>query len=162
MENTRALFQQAQEEYELQKQFHVESMFQTNQDASFLINKTWKDIQQKVFELIDALSIDPEKKRDYCKKLVGFRFVESLDELHKNKAVKVLLVPDREEKPKMQHFARVIDIVEKEDGDHSILCMNFPKKYAQYVFEEWITFQKCSEEEELILYANDVVVKTRT
>ena len=162
MEKTKALFQEAQEEYEKQKQFQVESMLQLDQNASFLINKTSKDIQQKVFEVIDALSIDPEKKREYCKKLVGFRFVELLDELHKNKAVKILLVPEQEKKPKMKHYARVVDIVEKEDGDHSILCMNFPKKYAQYVFEEWITFQKCSEEEELILYANDVLRCTPT
>jgi hypothetical protein len=120
----------------------------------YLENKTNSQISTDIAQLLNQTFNDPQKIEEYHKKLIGYRLVDELHELHKGKHVRWI----RRDNGKMTNGGIVTDIRFLDNGTH-ILCMNSMRRFIQYKFDECITFQKLTETELLLLmayeYAND-------
>ena len=112
----------------------------------YLENKTLNGITDEVYNCVRDICNDPIVQQQTCMKLVGYRVVEELHELHKGKHVRWI----RRTSSKLTNGGIVMDIKFLDNGTH-ILCMNSMKRFIQYKFDDCITFQKLSPTESLIL-----------
>ncbi len=121
------------------------STLETNKN-DYLENKTLNGITEDVYNCIRDMHCENETREKMCLKLVGYRLVEELHELHKGKHVRWI----RRDSSHLTNGGIVVDIKFLDDGTH-ILCMNSMKRFIQYKYDDCITFQKLSPTELLIL-----------
>jgi len=116
----------------------------------FLGNQTIDSITANVFDSLHQLPIDRPMLENHCKKLVGYRFVDELHLLHKGKYVRWIRhdLPD-----KLTKGAVVVDIQFGDLGAY-ILCRLVTGEFLKYRFDKCNTYQKLSDEEQLILLLN--------
>ena len=91
---------------------------------------------------------DIEEKKKICDKLIGYRFVENLNELHKGKHVRWI----RKSTNKLTNGGIIVDIKFLNNGIQ-ILCKNSMNRFIQYKYDECITYQKMNEAEQLVVMA---------
>ena len=111
-------------------------------------DKSLDSITETVYNTINMLNIEKDLRIDYCNRLLEYRFVDELNELHKGKHVRWV----RNDNKKLTTGGIVTDIKFTDNGTQ-ILCMNSSKRFVQYKWDECITFQKLTTEEQLILMA---------
>lgn len=121
------------------------STLETNKN-DYLENKTLNGITDDVYNCIRDIHVDNETQEQMCLKLVGYRLVEELHELHKGKHVRWI----RHGSSNLTNGGIVVDIKFLDNGTH-VLCMNSMKRFIQYKYDDCITFQKLSPTELLIL-----------
>lgn len=117
-----------------------------NDKNDYLENKTMADVTNTIFEMVNSMDLSIIEKGDICKKLVGYRLVDEIHELHKGKHVRWI------SKRKLTNGGIVMDIKFLDNGVH-VLCKNSQNRFIQYKFDNSPTFQKLSVEEQLILMA---------
>lgn len=116
----------------------------------YLENKSMEEIRQEINQYIDELNVENERKLSYSDKLIGYRLVDEIHELHKGKHVRWI----RKTNETLTNGGIVVDIKFTDNGTQ-ILCMGPKNRFIQYKFDECITFQKMSETEQLIIMAYD-------
>jgi hypothetical protein len=122
----------------------LDSLETTNND--YLENKTFDSITKEVYDSVNETIIDEQIREDICMKLVGYRLVDELQDLHKGKHIRWI----RRANSKLTNGGVVVDIKFLDNGTQ-ILCMNSGKRFIQYKYDECVTFQKLSQTESLIL-----------
>ena len=123
----------------------------------YLENKTTHMITNDIFEKISELNISEEFSKKICDKLIGYRYVDEIHELHKGKHVRWIRIAGKSIKQAetmLTNGGIITDIKFLDNGTH-ILCMNGGRRFIQYKFDECLTFQKMTSEEQLILMAYD-------
>lgn len=117
----------------------------------FLENQTIDSISANVFDSLVRLRIDKETVQSHCDKLIGYRYVDELHLLHKGKYVRWIRhdIPD-----KLVRGAVVVDI-QFGDFGANILCRLVTGDFLKYRFDKCNTYQKLTEEEQLILMLYD-------
>jgi len=123
-----------------------------NDKNDYLEKKSMKLITKEIYEKIEGLVISKDMKHDFCKKLVGYRLVDDVHELHKGKHIRWI----RESSPKLTltNGGLVTDIKFLDNGTH-VQCMSNGSRFIQFKFDDCIIFQKMSLEEQLIMMAYD-------
>ena len=117
----------------------------------FLKNHTIDSISTNVFESLAQLRIDKEIMKGHCDKLIGYRYVDELHLLHKGKYVRWI----RHDMPeKITKGAVVVDI-QFGDFGANILCRLVTGDYLKYRFDKCNTYQKLTDDEQLILTLYD-------
>jgi len=113
----------------------------------FLENQTLDSISVNVFDSLVRLGINKETLQTHCEKLVGYRYVDELHQLHKGKYVRWIRhdVPD-----KLVRGGIVVDI-QFGDFGANILCRLVTGDFLKYRFDKCNTYQKLTDEEQLIL-----------
>jgi len=119
-----------------------------NETNDYLENKTLDGITEEIYEGICDICDEKETQEKICLKLVGYRMIDELYELHKGKHVRWV----RRGTNKLTNGGIVVDIKFLDTGTH-ILCMNSMNRFIQYKYDECVTFQKMSSTEMLILMA---------
>ena len=119
-----------------------------NETNDYLENKTLDGITDEIYEGVCEICDEKEIQEKICLKLVGYRMVDELHELHKGKHVRWL----RRGTNKLTNGGIVVDIKFLDTGTH-ILCKNSMNRFIQYKYDDCITFQKLSSTEMLILMA---------
>jgi hypothetical protein len=119
-----------------------------NETNDYLENKTLDGITNEIYEEICDICDETEIQEKICLKLVGYRMIDELYELHKGKHVRWV----RRGTNKLTNGGIVVDIKFLDTGTH-ILCMNSMNRFIQYKYDECVTFQKMSSTEMLILMA---------
>jgi len=112
----------------------------------YLENKTLKTITDEIYNSICEVCTVQEEQEQMCLKLVGYRVVDELHELHKGKHVRWI----RRHSPKLTNGGIVVDVKFLDNGTH-VLCLNSAKRFIQYKYDDCITFQKLSPTESLII-----------
>jgi hypothetical protein len=112
----------------------------------YLEKKSGKEIENEVYDIINELDIGREKKLDYCKKLIGYRYIDNISELHKGKHIRWI------RNNNLTNGSIVVDVKFLDNGTQ-VLCMNALRKFHQIKYDSCILFQKMSLEEQLILMA---------
>lgn len=144
------IFEAALKDPSLLSNINIEDLIGSIEDDknNYLENKTTKMINEEIFNVIKKLDIPIEQKKTYCDKLIGYRYVYELHELHKGKHVRWI----RESNNNLTNGGIIVDIKFGSNGT-LVLCMNNQKKFIQYKFNECYTFQKMNETEQLIVMA---------
>jgi hypothetical protein len=125
-----------------------------NDKNDYLEEKTLDSISSDIFNIINNEHIPTDEKQKICFKLINYRHVDELHELHKGKHVRWL----RYGKSSLTNGGIVVDIKFLDTGTH-ILCKNSMNRFIQYKYDDCITFQKLSPTELLILMAYDYAQK---
>lgn len=119
-----------------------------NETNDYLENKTLDGITDEIYEGVCEICDEKEIQEKICLKLVGYRMVDELHELHKGKHIRWL----RRGTNKLTNGGIVVDIKFLDTGTH-ILCKNSMNRFIQYKYDDCVTFQKMSSTEMLILMA---------
>jgi YesN/AraC family two-component response regulator len=155
------IFENAMKDPELFSRLDIEKLLENieNEKNNYLDGKTMKSINDEIYEKISQFkSCDHQ---EICNKLIGYRYVDELHELHKGKHVRwIRLYKDttKMDDIKLTNGGIVTDIKFMNNGTH-VLCMNSMRRFIQYKFDECLTFQKLSMEEQLILMAYEHIEK---
>ena len=122
----------------------------------YLDNKTLDTISQEIFESINNLGITKEKQTDFCKKLLEYRYVDELFELHRGKFVRWI----RKTNPEiLTNGGIVVDVKFLDNGINILVKNSSIPRFIQYKFDDCLSFQKLSQEEQLILMAYEIINK---
>lgn len=155
-ENVEEIFKNALQDPSLLSAIDIDQLLSMtdNPKTDYLENRTMPELANDVSDALTQLLNDDQKILEYKIKLSGYRFVDELHEIHKGKHVRWI----RRENGKLTNGGIVVDIRFLDNGTH-ILCMNSMRKFIQYKFDDCLTFQKLTMEEQLILmayeYANE-------
>ena len=125
----------------------LESLESTQND--FLEGHTIDSIAENVFHSLKRLEfVDDTNLPEFCRKLVGYRHVDELHLLHKGKYVRWI----RKDTPTPQLMAGGI-VVDVKFGDAgvNVLVRTTSGRFTQYRFDKCLTYQKLTDEEQLIL-----------
>lgn len=148
------LLEEARADPTLLSQINVEELLDSIESVKndFLENQTLDSIANAVFEslktgLFNCRLIGRAQLEDYCQKLVGYRYVSELHVLHKGKYVRWIRMDSPQ---KMTVGGIVVDIKFGDDGAN-ILCRLSSGRFVQYRFDRCLTYQKLTDEEQLIL-----------
>jgi hypothetical protein len=125
----------------------------------FLINKTNSQINEDIIESLKNINIPNAKIPEICQKLVEYRLVDEICDLFKGKYVRWINNTNNDN-PKfnissLTNGGIIIDIKFRDNGIH-VLCKNNRNRFIQYKFDDNITFQKLSFEEQTILMCNSI------
>jgi hypothetical protein len=144
------IFENAKQDPSLFSTMDIENLLDTieNEANDYLENKTTQDIANKIMEELQEAQLSNDEIEKMYKKLLGYRLVDEIYELHKGKHVRWL----RKQNKKLTNGGIVVDIKFLDKGIQ-VLCVNSKQRFIQYKFDECITFQKLSTEEQLILMA---------
>jgi DNA integrity scanning protein DisA with diadenylate cyclase activity len=121
-----------------------------NEKNDYLDNKTTDDIIKEVFESVQNLDLSSEDKCKICNKLMGYRLVEEIHELFKGRHIRWI------REGQLKNGGIVVDIKFSNEGIQ-ILCKNNMNRFIQYKFDECVTYQKLTCEEELLLMAYEQI-----
>ena len=123
--------------------------------CNYLDNKTLETFIDENYDIMNALDISTDNKLKFCNKLIGYRSIDQINELHKGKYIRWY----RNSNGKLTNGGILVDIKFLDNGIH-ILCMNSMRRFIQYKFDDCITFQKLTDEEQLILMAYAYIQNT--
>jgi NDP-sugar pyrophosphorylase family protein len=155
--NIQTIFENAQKDPTLLSTLDMDRLLETieNNKNDYLENKTTQSITQDIFDALRTLDIPIDETKRICDKLIGYRYVEEIHELHKGKHIRWIRTSGKT----LTNGGILIDIKFLDNGTH-ILCMTGRNRFNQYKFDDCYTFQKMSTEEQLILMAYDLVEPT--
>jgi hypothetical protein len=156
--NVSELFENILKDPKLLTTLDVDSILNTleTDKNDYLEKMTMKTNMETTFEKINNLEIPQEKKEEYCKKLSGYRFVDEINELRKGIHIRWI----RFSTGKITNGGLLANIKFLDSGTH-IQIINSCKKVIQYKFDECLTFQKLTMEEQLILMAYEYIDNTK-
>lgn len=148
------IFESAMKDPTLLSTIDVDSLLSSIEDSKndYLENKTIEIINKDIFDSVNAFHINMETKESYCDKLIGYRLVLELNELHKGKHIRWI----RKNNSKLTNGGIIVDIKFLNEGVH-ILCMGNGKRFVQIKFDDCVIYQKMSEAEQLIVMAYEYV-----
>lgn len=155
--NIDQIFKDAQNDSSLLSKIDINELLNSleNKNNDYLENKTLTDINNDKYASLSQINLQNDTLQQYCEKLAEFRLVDEVYELHKGKYVRWINV-ESDAKLKLQSGGFVFDIKFLDNGVH-VLCMNNSRRFVQYKFDNCLTFQKLSMEEQLILMAYEKI-----
>jgi len=121
----------------------------SNSDKNkYLESQTTESIAEIVNNSIKNLNLRDDVTFDYYYRLQNYRYIDGINELHKGKHVRWI------RNGKLMNGGILMNIKIKEDGV-LILCKNSLNKFMNYKWDDCVSYQNLSMEEQLILMAND-------
>jgi hypothetical protein len=152
------LFENAMKDPTLFSTMDVEKLLESieNDKNDYLEKKSMKLITQEIYETIQKLQLPQKTRFEYCQKLVGYRLVDDVHELHAGKHVRWI-----RESSQAQFLTNggIVTTIKFLDNGTQVLCKSTGQRFIQFKFDECIIFQKMSLEEQLIMMAYDYLDK---
>jgi len=144
------IFEDAINDPTLLSTINVEELLDSleNEKNDYLENKTIEKITKEIYNKINKLDIEKEKKINYCQKLNEYRLVNDICDLHKGKHIKWI----KTENNQLIGGGIVVNIKFMDNGTH-VLVKNQMNRFIQIKFDDCIIFQKMTLQEQLILMA---------
>lgn len=145
-------YRQAQEDIALETTLDVNLLLQHahNQDIQ---TKSLAQIAQENFDVLSELDLAHDTLQAYCRKLVDYEYTEDVDDLVLGKYVRWIRIPtsDLDADPKLVTGGKLMSVRFQDNGTFVVVFAG--NRVTQYRFDHFLTFQKLSEEEQLILYS---------
>ena len=144
------IFEEAMKDPALLSTIDINKLLESleNDKNDYLENKTIKKMTKEIYDTINKLDIDKEKKMNYCQKLNEYRLVNDICDLHKGKHIKWIKLVNNQ----LIGGGIVVNIKFMENGTH-ILVKNQINRFIQIKMDDCIIFQKMILQEQLILMA---------
>jgi hypothetical protein len=163
----------------LKSTLNIETILKTieNVDTDHLGNRSLSDISSEIFNSLKDIKIPDDVISEYCSKLSEYRLIDQLFQLQKGKHIRWIRIPsylldshveldhskiktrafDKSEMPRplLTNGGIVVDIKFTNAGTQ-ILCKN-KDRFVQYKFDDCLTFQKLSDDEQLLLSCYEIV-----
>ena len=160
--NLQQLIEDAKKDPTLLSTINIQELVSNVDDT----NSPFLSLTQSEIELEILSTLVPFYKTDdtlfgLCKKLVGYRYVDELYQIHRGKHVRWLRhkIGDRpltEDALRLTNGGIVVDLKFGENGTCVLVRVPGAGFFTQYKFDECLTFQKLSDEENMILFMNSL------
>ena len=156
--NIEKIFEEAINDPELLSTIDVEKLLDSleNDKNDYLENKTIKKITKEIFNKVNELDIEKEKKMNYCEKLNEYRLVNEINELHKGKHIKWIKLINNQ----LIGGGIVVNIKFTDNGTN-ILVKNQLNRFIQIKMDDCLIFQKMTLQDQLILMAYEYIDKKK-
>lgn len=128
-----------------------------NEKNSYLENKTSYDITKEIIDILQEINIPNDKKKEYSKKLLGYRYIDDIRDLHKGKHIR--WIKRNNSASLMTNGAILVNIKFLDSGTH-LVCKNSQNRFFQIKLDDNYIFQKMTIEENLIIMAYDYIGKS--
>jgi len=115
--------------------------------TDFLEGKTWPMIHQETMLSIQSLGLDESVVKKHCNKLAAYRYVDEIHHLHRGKFARWIQL----ESPTSISSGGIVAEIKFTNAGIHITCRLFNGRYVQYAFDECLTYQKLTPEEQTIL-----------
>ena len=160
--STKEIFQNAKCDPELAAAINIDDLMAAveNDKNEHLDNKTLENIAEDKYKQLKSLNLGKDKTKEIFSKLSEYRFIDEIYQLHKGKHVRwIRRKPTTTNKPlSLTTGGIVVDIKFLDTGTHVMVLTTNPKCICmQYLFDDCITFQKLSTDEQLILAAYEYI-----
>ena len=155
IKNIKKIIKEAKDDPLLQSKLNIDEIIKAvnNVDMDYLGDRTLKEIAEEIYNSLLGLGLSNDTISTYCNKLIEYRLVEEIYQLHKGKHIRWVRISNRE--PTLTNGGIVVDIKFLDNGTH-IICKN-KNRFIQYKFDDCVTFQKLSQEEQLLLSCYNIV-----
>jgi hypothetical protein len=156
--NIQEIFENARKDPTLFSTMNIEELLDSieNDKNDYLENKTMEDITKEIFENICELDLSLDETKIICNRLIGYRYIDEIRDLHKGKHIRWLRIKSKT--PSLTNGGILVNIKFLDNGVH-IICKNSQNRFIQYKFDDCVTFQKLSVEEQLLLMAYENLSK---
>jgi hypothetical protein len=153
--NIKKIIKEAKDDPLLHSKLNIDEIIKAvnNVDVDYLGDRTLKEISEEIYNSLLGLGLSNDTISAYCNKLIEYRLVEEIYQLHKGKHIRWVRISNRE--PTLTNGGIVVDIKFLDNGTH-IICKN-KNRFIQYKFDDCVTFQKLSQEEQLLLSCYNIV-----
>jgi hypothetical protein len=141
-----------------------------NDKNEHLDNKTLEHIAEDKYTQLTKLHLGKDRLKELFSKLSEYRYIDEIHQLHKGKHVRWIRtnIPinsgkgnKKDDSYNLTSGGIVVEIKFLDTGTHiMVLTKNPVKRCIQYKFDDCITFQKLSAEEQLILAAYEFIQET--
>lgn len=159
------LVKEAKSDPELLHSLDIDALLETleSENTDYLENKTMISITQEVYNKLTTFAFSKEKIQYYCDKLLGYRLVNQIYELRIQRGIKIFKIYDEKTGQPIRTptllAGAVMSIKFLEAGSY-ILFQNLAGKIFNVKFDNYVVFQKLTDEEQLILLAYDQMQNT--
>jgi len=179
----RELFQQAKYDVSLSN-FDVEQLLSAveNDKYAYLENKTSRDISKDIVESFSELPVSADDKLVLCQKLVDYRHVDELDQLHIGKYIRWIrkrpivcqdgqvseasIMRDSNSVEMSKCFVPTLTAggvlvdIKFEKTSTQMLIKNNNHRFTRCKFDECIVFQKLAPDEQMLLGCYELVANS--
>ena len=171
MENLdlQSIFEQAKKDPTLFSTLDIQSLLESVEHVKndYLENRTMTRINEDIYAILCETGLETSKIENLCEKLIGYRYVDKINEIHKGKHIRWIRILEGQTQGQIQSQTQkkipidniklmaggfVTNIKFLDNGTH-IQCMGPGNRFIQYKFDECISFQKLTIEEQLLLMA---------
>lgn len=115
-------------------------------------NKTINSINEEIFDVVNGMNMKIETKKDICKRLIGYKYVNELHEIENGKHIRWI----NHNNNKLTNGGIVVNTKFTDDGAQ-IVCLNNARRFNQVKINNNEIFQRLSPEEQILLMANEYV-----
>lgn len=135
---------------ELLNTIDIQDILSQSQETHYLKDKTIASMMKEIVETIQAEfpCIAEDDKMNLTRKLMEYRLVENVCDLHKG--VQVRWIRLSQDSPKLTNGGILMDVKFTDSGTQ-ILCKSKNHRFIQYKMDECITFQKLNQDELMVL-----------
>lgn len=158
------LFENAMKDPTLFSTMDIEKLLESieNDKNDYLQNKSMKIITKEIYEIIQKLQLSQKTRYEYCQKLVGYRLVDDVHELHIGKHVRWIRENSQGQGQVLTNRqvltnGGIVTTIKFLDNGTQVLCKSNGNRFIQFKFDECIIFQKMTLEEQLIVMAYDYI-----
>jgi hypothetical protein len=154
------MYEKIQEDDENPEPADIQEILKKLEDEchDYLENKTLASISQEIYNILKTNDYPENKIETLYNKLNGYRYVENVNELHVGKEIKVLRIANvydadfNKLDSTLKYYGKVTNILFEDNGIlvRSITFIN-KIKYYNYKYDNFLTFQKLSPDEKIIL-----------
>jgi hypothetical protein len=151
--NINEIFETVQKELADMPDIDIESLLQTAENVEYLENKTLHDIRKENEEALTDLNLSEGYYHTFLQKLEKYRYIKKLCDIHRGKYarwIKKNIDNDPDYDPKLSFGGIVCDIKFNDSGTY-IQCFSCGKYYFSLKIDNFVFFQKLTEEEYSVL-----------
>lgn len=131
----------------------IQNILESGDYDPYFENKSTRMVIEEVKQ--ELFNANIEKLELSLSKLLGYRYIDEVNQLQRGRHVKWMNLTKA--KNTLSGGGIIMNIKFLDNGVH-ILCNN-GSRFTQYKFDDCITFQKLSPQEQLILMANEYLDK---
>ena len=146
------IIRQAQEDPTLYATVDIHELLDSLNDEKYdyILEKTSYDIQQEVYTILNENEI--EYIQDYARKLLSYRYVEDLNELHNGKYIRWIRKSDH----KLTNGNILVNVDFTKNGTQ-LLLKSPTNRFIRIKWDDCIVFQILTQDEQLLLTTNQYI-----
>jgi hypothetical protein len=140
MEEIENIYKVAIDDPEIFAQIDMDKLMESieNEKNQYLENKKTTDIAQEIIDSMEMFDISPNDRTALCNKLVGYRYVDEIYQLHKGKHVRWIKKADINKKQQLLHKGGiVIEVKFQDNGIYIICCVSNTSYIIKYKYEAY-------------------------
>ena len=132
---------------------NIMDMIDDYECPSNIENKTTDDIIKDIIEILNEYDVPDVNK--ISQKLIGYVYIDEICDIQKGRHIRWVRITSGS-KLTLTNGGVIMDTKFTDNGTQ-ILCKNKANKFIQYKFDECISFQKMTKQEEIIVMANSSI-----